>query len=167
MFLFVSIAPAQIAKFKGPTWGPPGSCRPQMGPMLAPWTLLSACWLLSVTCRHSKDWVQVRLYRGLALEISNASGHQQKNQRNNPKFIYNFPGSKLEPVVVISIMRVVHKIWVHGESIIKRIYSANFTAKTVYNEWYILIQKINFEHIYNTSGSLWKYIEQALNVNIV
>ena len=30
----------QIAKFMGPTWGPPGSCRPQMGPMLAPWTLL-------------------------------------------------------------------------------------------------------------------------------
>ena len=29
------------AKFIGPTWGPPGSCRPQMGPMLAPWTLLS------------------------------------------------------------------------------------------------------------------------------
>ena len=28
----------QIAKFMGPTWGPPGSCRPQMGPMLAPWT---------------------------------------------------------------------------------------------------------------------------------
>ena len=24
----------------GPIWGPPGSCRPQMGPMLAPWTLL-------------------------------------------------------------------------------------------------------------------------------
>ena len=32
---------AQIAKFMGPTWVPPGSCRPQMGPMLAPWTLLS------------------------------------------------------------------------------------------------------------------------------
>ena len=31
----------QIAKFMGPTWGPPGSCRPQMGPMLAPLTLLS------------------------------------------------------------------------------------------------------------------------------
>ena len=30
----------QIAKVMGPTWGPPGSCRPQMGPMLAPWTLL-------------------------------------------------------------------------------------------------------------------------------
>ena len=25
----------------GPTWGHPGSCRPQMGPMLATWTLLS------------------------------------------------------------------------------------------------------------------------------
>ena len=31
----------QIPIFMGPTWGPPGSCRPQMGPMLAPWTLLS------------------------------------------------------------------------------------------------------------------------------
>ena len=29
---------SQIAKFLGPTWGPPGSCRHQMGPMLAP------CW---------------------------------------------------------------------------------------------------------------------------
>ena len=31
---------SQIAKFMGPTWCPPRSCRPQMGPMLAPWTLL-------------------------------------------------------------------------------------------------------------------------------
>ena len=30
----------EIAKFMGPTWDPPGSCRPQMCPMLAPWTLL-------------------------------------------------------------------------------------------------------------------------------
>ena len=30
-----------LDKFMGPTWGPPGSCRPQMGPMLAPSTLLS------------------------------------------------------------------------------------------------------------------------------
>ena len=39
------------ARFMGQTWGPPGSCRPQMGPMLAPWTLLSGCcwlWLKSV-----------------------------------------------------------------------------------------------------------------------
>ena len=31
----------QVAKFMEPIWGPPGSCRPQMGPILAPWTLLS------------------------------------------------------------------------------------------------------------------------------
>ena len=31
----------QIARFMGPTWGPPGSCRPQVGPMLASWTFIS------------------------------------------------------------------------------------------------------------------------------
>ena len=31
----------QIARFVGPTWGPPGSCWTQIDPMLAPWTLLS------------------------------------------------------------------------------------------------------------------------------
>ena len=39
--------PPQIAKFMGRTWGPPGSCRPQMDPMLAPWTLLSGTVYLS------------------------------------------------------------------------------------------------------------------------
>ena len=34
----------QIAKFMGRTWGPPGSCRRQMRPMLAPWTLISGKW---------------------------------------------------------------------------------------------------------------------------
>ena len=41
----------QIARFTGPTWGPPGSYRPQMGPMLAPWTLLSgylSCGMWSI-----------------------------------------------------------------------------------------------------------------------
>ena len=37
----------QIAKFMGPTWDPSGSCRPQMGPLLAPWTLLSGNVLLT------------------------------------------------------------------------------------------------------------------------
>ena len=27
---------SQTARFTGPTWGPPGSCRSQMGPMFAP-----------------------------------------------------------------------------------------------------------------------------------
>ena len=42
---------SQITKFVGPKWGPPGPCRPQMGPILAPWTLLSELFdrFLSVT----------------------------------------------------------------------------------------------------------------------
>ena len=32
---------SQIARFIGPTWGPSGSCWPQVGRKLAPWTLLS------------------------------------------------------------------------------------------------------------------------------
>ena len=32
----------------GPTWGPPGSYRPQMGPMLAPWILLSGTASLGI-----------------------------------------------------------------------------------------------------------------------
>ena len=39
----------RIAKCMGPTWGPPGSCRPQMGPILPPWALLlgQACYPIS------------------------------------------------------------------------------------------------------------------------
>ena len=37
MYYLVHV-PCQIAKFMGLTWGPLGSCRPQMGLMLAPWT---------------------------------------------------------------------------------------------------------------------------------
>ena len=45
VFLLLSVCSiqgfnSQIAKFMEPIWGPPGSCWPQMGPMLAPWTLL-------------------------------------------------------------------------------------------------------------------------------
>ena len=33
--------PTLIARFMGPAWGPSGADRTQVGPMLAPWTLLS------------------------------------------------------------------------------------------------------------------------------
>ena len=41
-------AGSQIAKFMGPTWGPSGVDRTQVGLMLAPWSLLSG-----VLCHHS------------------------------------------------------------------------------------------------------------------
>ena len=47
---------SQIAKFMGPTWGPPGSCRPQMGPMLAPWTLLSGMFVDAVIDVIQMSW---------------------------------------------------------------------------------------------------------------
>ena len=43
---------SQIAKFMGPTWVPPGSCRTQMGPMLAPWTCCQG--MLSSDCTISR-----------------------------------------------------------------------------------------------------------------
>ena len=59
---FKSVQQTQIAKFMGPTWGPPGSCRPQMGPMLAPWTLLSgeACYQLQISQCFLSQSSQVR-----------------------------------------------------------------------------------------------------------
>ena len=47
---------SQIAKFTGPTWGPTGSSWSQMGPMLAPWTLLSglSCALPCVFLLYDK-----------------------------------------------------------------------------------------------------------------
>ena len=39
--IFASEVIRQSTQFMGLTWGPPGSCRPQMGPIVAPWTLLS------------------------------------------------------------------------------------------------------------------------------
>ena len=45
--------PTLIARFMGPTWGPSGSGRTQVGPMLAPWTLLSGYTRFHLT---SANW---------------------------------------------------------------------------------------------------------------
>ena len=39
-----SVIISKIERFMGPSWGPPGSCRPQMGPMLAPKALTITTW---------------------------------------------------------------------------------------------------------------------------
>ena len=39
--LLTGIKSTLITRFMGPTWGPSGADRSQLGPMLAPWTLLS------------------------------------------------------------------------------------------------------------------------------
>ena len=42
MDVYCTLNRTQMARFMWATWGPPGSCRPRVGPMLAPWTLLIA-----------------------------------------------------------------------------------------------------------------------------
>ena len=53
----------QIAKFMGPSRGPPGSCRPQMGPMLAPWTLLSGEWQWTMLWINYPYFINQGLFR--------------------------------------------------------------------------------------------------------
>ena len=46
---------ALIARFMRPTWGPPGADRTQVGPMLAPWILLSGSLRLTQNGKHHAD----------------------------------------------------------------------------------------------------------------
>ena len=107
----------QIAKFMGPTWGPPGFCRPQMGPMLAPWTLLSGysyrkhdCW-----CTGSSQAISnyVMNYVGSAVTVSqgrvstNCTILALTNARKY-KHIYMFPDIGL--VRQLSLVCAVHPL---------------------------------------------------------
>ena len=83
----------QIARFIGPTWGPPGPCRPQM---LAPWTLLSGnVDVTSITCFHYWDqyWLSVieslrnTIQLNLTLEISNLENWLLKCLENFSHFV--------------------------------------------------------------------------------
>ena len=52
-----------IVRFMGPTWGPSGADRTQVGPMLAPWTLLFGylnwCWIsVRWVVRNNLKWVK-------------------------------------------------------------------------------------------------------------
>ena len=50
---YIYIAFSQMERFMGSAWNPPGNDRTQVGPMLAPWTLLSG--LLLVYCDISNS----------------------------------------------------------------------------------------------------------------
>ena len=62
-----SNAETQIAMFLGSTWGPSGSCRRQMGPMLAPWTLLSGKWFHVMTSPY--HWPVHQIYKRKVLYL--------------------------------------------------------------------------------------------------
>ena len=66
-----------IARFMGPTWGPPGADRTQVGPMLAPWSLLSGYTTFrpvhagTGSCQHStQEHAEVNtIFPGLGIRI--------------------------------------------------------------------------------------------------
>ena len=49
-----------------PTWGPPGSCRPQMGPMLAPWTMLLGRWNSHKRLRPRPEGIECTVQWGIS-----------------------------------------------------------------------------------------------------
>ena len=67
------MASTQLAKFMGPTLGPPGSCRPQMGTMLVPWTLLSGKFvssvMLIVACYFNHSGAGAKIFHENSLKV--------------------------------------------------------------------------------------------------
>ena len=98
---WISTTP-QIEKFMGPTWGPPGSCRHQMGPMLAPrilllWTKYNNNSTSYFCCLiHFAQWTlnQALSLRNWVTICSSISRHQVKWAQTLPateiKLIYLF-----------------------------------------------------------------------------
>ena len=72
-----------IANFMGPAWGPYGADRTQVGPMLAPLTLLSGMWtprLHWMPCGWPPSWLVLSLIS--AFEIGASSG-------NSPQYTHD------------------------------------------------------------------------------
>ena len=65
-----------IARFMGPTWGPPGADRTQVGPMLAPWTLLSGSCTVTVLWNDVKSRPNSCI--SLKKEIDNSSSWRKQ-----------------------------------------------------------------------------------------
>ena len=65
---------ALIARFMGPTWGPSGADRTQVGPMLAPWTLLSGSFLLMAQIMLQQNYCGIHKCLHMAVFILQMSG---------------------------------------------------------------------------------------------
>ena len=106
----------QITKFMGPIWGPPGSCRPQMGPMLAPWTLLSGipiklgrkqdCW-----CAGSPQVINNYVINYVGSAVTFSQGRISTNfaismltNARKYKHIYMFPDISLARQLILYLV---------------------------------------------------------------
>ena len=85
--------PTLIARFMGPTWGPSGADRTHVGPIWAPWTLLSGLLL-----GEQYQWISAR--KTLAMELCLFFC-------TNPSILYH----KLLTHWLLADMAVILKIW--------------------------------------------------------
>ena len=74
-YLPTQIVP-QIARFMGPTWGSSGADRTQVGPMLAPWTLLSGAGFWKPINTRMQG-ISCQVVDGVLLECSNVRDRQK------------------------------------------------------------------------------------------
>ena len=70
-----------IARLMGPTWGPSGADRTQVGPMLAPWTLKSGLLVL----RLWRNINVVRLVSLVALMFCSSTAWNRSNKDSIPR----------------------------------------------------------------------------------
>ena len=80
----------QIARFRGSIWSPSGSCRPKMGPMSAPWTLLSGYIIMvddSLVINSIEPKVRISLFSSRS-DFNNRSGDKRAAwYRGNAKLL--------------------------------------------------------------------------------
>ena len=70
-----STACSLIARFMGPAWGPSGANRTKMGPMLAPWTLLSGL------SPENNDVFQQFYYNGFVMSLRRSYNISEQNRK--------------------------------------------------------------------------------------
>ena len=86
---------SQIARFMGPTWGPPGSCWPQVGPMLAPINLAIRDWL-----QAGERLLCFRTVFYSFLHLSNETSNITHYKKGTLEFLYKSVFSKM---IIINI----------------------------------------------------------------
>ena len=84
----------------GPSWGPPGSCWPPRGPMLAPWTLLSGIIYTRWTgyCMQNRD----DLNQTDTLQILTSRSEQNGRHFHYPGVIIGTIASQITSLTIVS-----------------------------------------------------------------
>ena len=92
--LYCPVRHTLISRFMGPTWGPSGADRTQLGPMLAPWNLLSG-YTSQRTGPSLVYIISCRIFGNKPLHRATVTCHQRDNLKrfchSNYVKTYGFP----------------------------------------------------------------------------